>query len=206
MKILLLSDVESSYIWDHFQPEKFKDIELMISCGDLKAEYLSFLVTMIKAPLFYVHGNHNGDYLLRPPEGCRSIDDRLITYKNIRILGLGGSKRYNKGDFQYTEDEMKRRILKLTPKIIWNKGFDIFVTHSGAYGIGDDSDLCHEGFKSFNQLLDKYSPKYFIHGHSHLNYSFKPRIVQYKNTTVINAYERYTLDYELINQSDVVVR
>ena len=54
MRILLLSDTESKYIWDHFDAERFEDIELVISCGDLKSEYLSFIATMIKA-VSYTH-------------------------------------------------------------------------------------------------------------------------------------------------------
>ena len=52
MKILLVSDKENDYIWDHFEPARFKDIELIISCGDLQPSYLSFLVTMVNVPLF----------------------------------------------------------------------------------------------------------------------------------------------------------
>ncbi|CCJ33104.1 MULTISPECIES: metallophosphoesterase family protein [Caloramator] len=195
MKILLLSDVESKYIWDYFNPERFKDIELVISCGDLKSEYLSFIVTMIKAPLLYVHGNHDTDYLTNPPEGCQCIDDKLVVYKGIRIVGLGGSKFYNSSLLQYTEAQMEMRIAKLRPRIWWHNGFDILVTHAAAYGLGDGDDKCHEGFKAFNRLIDKYEPKYFIHGHMHLNYGNKERIIKYKNTTIINAYQYYILEY-----------
>jgi Icc-related predicted phosphoesterase len=195
MKILLVSDLESPYIWDHFEPERFRDIGLTISCGDLKAEYLSFLVTMINAPLFYVHGNHDGNYMQCPPEGCDCIDGKLVMYNGIRILGLGGSKRYNPGEFQYTDGEMEKRIRKLTSRILMNRGFDILVSHAGGLGIGDDTDLCHEGFKSFNKILDKYSPPYFIHGHVHMDYGKKERIVRYRDTTVINAYGYYILEY-----------
>lgn len=38
MKILVVSDEKSTYIWDYFDASKFKDIELIISCGDLKEE------------------------------------------------------------------------------------------------------------------------------------------------------------------------
>lgn len=197
LKILLLSDVESPYIWDHFQAEKFKDIELIISCGDLKAEYLSFIVTMIKAPVFYVPGNHNTDYEIRPPYGCDSIDSTIVKYKDIRILGLGGSMKYN-GEipFQFSENEMKRRILKLKPALIKNNGFDILVTHAPAFGLGDGQDLCHKGFECYERLLKKYSPKYFIHGHMHLNYGLKERKMLYGSTTIINAYEYSILDYD----------
>lgn len=195
MKILLISDVESKYLWDYFDPEKFKDIELVIACGDLKAEYMSFLVTVMKVPLFYINGNHDDDFVHNPPEGCDSIDGKFVKYKGIRIMGLGGSKRYNQGVFQYTEREMKNRILKMKTKLLFNKGFDILVTHAGGFGIGDDIDKCHEGFMCFNGLLDKYSPKYFFHGHTHLSYNSKPRIEKYKDTTVINAYGYYVVEY-----------
>ena len=58
MRILTVSDEECDALWDHFRPERLKDIDLIISCGDLKANYLSFLVTMAKCPVLYVHGNH----------------------------------------------------------------------------------------------------------------------------------------------------
>ena len=195
MKILLISDIESKYIWDFFEEDKFGDIDLIISCGDLKADYLSYLVTMINAPLFYVHGNHDSSYIKNPPEGCECIDDKLISYKGIRILGLGGSMKYKDKPFLYTEKEMKKKIRKLSLKLFLKKGFDILVTHAPACGINDENDLCHEGFKSFNKLLDKYSPKYFVHGHVHLNYGMKPRVMKYNNTTIINAYNHYILEY-----------
>ena len=55
MKILTLADVECKALWDYYTPGKLKDYDLILSCGDLKPAYLSFLVTMGKAPLFYVH-------------------------------------------------------------------------------------------------------------------------------------------------------
>lgn len=204
MKILLVSDVESAYIWDHFEPERFRDIELVISCGDLKAEYLSFIVTMIKAPVFYVNGNHNTDYKRKPPEGCDSIDGTIAVYKGVRILGLGGSMKYNgEPPFQFTENEMERRIFKIMPALLKNNGFDILVTHAPAFGLGDGEDLCHRGFESYKRLLKRYAPKYFIHGHVHLNYGLKERMMTYGSTSIINAYGYYILDYDNSSKSNL---
>lgn len=194
MKILLVSDEEVSYIWDFFEPKKFKDIDLIISCGDLKADYLSFLVTMIKAPLFYVPGNHDTEYINNPPEGCECIDGKLINYKGIRILGLGGAHMYSFQEYQYTEKQMRKRIRKLKPMIWFNKGFDILVTHAPSYSIGNENSSCHKGFRCFEELMDKYSPKYFFHGHMHLSYGLKPRINEYKNTKIINAFQYYIVE------------
>ena len=95
MKILLLSDEESRYLWDYYRPGVLRGYDLIISAGDLKASYLSFLVTMANRPLLYVHGNHDASYAQRPPEGCQSIDGKLVKINGLRILGLGGSYMYN---------------------------------------------------------------------------------------------------------------
>ena len=195
MKILCLSDQECPALWDYYTPGKLKSYDLILSCGDLKASYLSFIVTMARAPVLYVHGNHDTGYSRKPPEGCDCIEDQLIEYKGLRILGLGGSRRYRPGDHQYTEKEMRRRIRKLRFKLWWHKGVDIVIAHAAPFGVGDDSDICHRGFEAFVELIEKYQPKYFLHGHVHMNYGQDiQRIKELGNTKVINVYERYELD------------
>ena len=170
MKILLLADEESKYLWDYFEKSKLDGIDLIISCGDLKPAYLSFLATFAKVPVLYVHGNHDGVYDRTPPEGCICIEDSIYVYKGVRILGLGGSMNYNDGPHQYTEGQMESRIRKLRLKLWRHKGFDILITHSPAKDVNDGDDRPHMGFQAFRNLLDKYMPKYFIHGHVNLNY------------------------------------
>lgn len=195
MKILFLADEESKVYWDYFKKEQFEGIDLIISCGDLKPEYLSFLATLVPVPLLYVHGNHDDKYDKRPPEGCICIEDRIYNFNGIRILGLGGSYRYKDGVNQYTEQQMARRIAKLKLKLTINRGFDILVTHSPAYGFHDGEDQCHRGFDSFNRLINTYHPKYFVHGHVHMNYGRQfPRVDEIGDTQVINAFEKYILE------------
>ena len=74
MKILILADEESKSLWDYFERDKLDGIDLIISCGDLEAAYLSFLATFTKAPVLYVCGNHDSSYLKNPPDGCICID------------------------------------------------------------------------------------------------------------------------------------
>lgn len=195
MKILVVSDNESTYIWDHFDSERFKDVDLMISCGDLKADYLSFLATLVSAPLIYVHGNHDTRYLKNPPGGCDLIEDKITVINGIRILGLGGSQRYNEGPFQYSEKDMAQRIKKLKPILKKYNGFDILVTHAPAFGIGDGKDICHRGFEAFNELIKTYKPSYLLHGHQHLSYGNAKRICKVDETTIINGFEYYMFDF-----------
>ena len=197
MKILTISDVESPYYWDYFDKKKLEGIDCIISCGDVKPEYLSFLATFAHGPVFYVHGNYDGRYEQRPPEGCICIEDRIETYQGIRILGMGGSMRYREGSsHQYTEKEMRGRLRKVGFQLLMKGGMDILVTHAPAAGLGDGKDLPHQGFQIFRKLIDVYEPKYFLHGHMHLNYGANlERTNTYGNTTIINAYEKYIFEY-----------
>lgn len=195
MKILLVADEESPYFWNHFRREKLDGIDLILSSGDLKPEYLSFLVTMGHAPVLYVHGNHDLNYEQRPPEGCDCIDDQLVTVNGLRILGLGGCVRYNNQPLQYTERQMERRIRRLRWKLWRSGGVDIVVTHAPPRGCGDAEDPAHRGFEAFLPLLDTYKPRYLVHGHVHQRYGTgNPRIRQYGDTTVINACGYYILE------------
>lgn len=198
MKILVLADEESKYLWDYFEKSKLEGIDLIISCGDLKAEYLSFLATFSKVPILYVHGNHDGKYKKNPPDGCICIEDTIYVHEGIRIMGLGGSMHYNGSGFQYTEADMRFRAFKMLGKILWHRGIDILVTHSPAYQFNDGEDLPHMGFKVFRTLLDKLKPKYFLHGHVHLTYNWnQQRECKYNDhTTVINGFERCVFEYE----------
>lgn len=196
MKILFLADVESKLYWDFFKKEDFADIDLIISCGDLKAEYLSFLATMTTVPVLYVIGNHDDDYEVNPPGGCSCIDGKLFCYEGVRILGLGGCLRYRpQGKNQYTQREMKKRLRKLRFSLWLHRGADILVTHAPASGLNDGEDLCHQGFEAFNIFIDRYHPKYFVHGHVHMNYGRQfPREDEIAGTRVINAYEKYIIE------------
>ena len=195
MKILIVSDEECKALWDYYTPGRLKDYDLIISCGDLKANYLSFLVTMARCPVLYVHGNHDTGYAVHPPEGCDCIDDGLVVYNGIRILGLGGCRRYHPGPLQYSEREMRWRIWKLKWRIRMLGGVDIVVTHAPPQGLGDSDDPAHWGFEALREFLDQYHPKYLVHGHVHMCYGCNiPREIQYNDTAVINACERYVLD------------
>lgn len=195
MKILALSDEESPSLWDYYVPGRLSDYDLILSCGDLKADYLSFLVTMGRCPVLYVHGNHDTSYKTHPPEGCDCIDGQLVTYHGVRILGLGGCYRYHPGDHQYTEREMRKRIAKLRLKIWLAGGVDVVVTHAPPEGLGDADDPAHRGFECLRKLLDRYHPQYLLHGHVHLNYGRGiQRTREYNGTQVVNAYERCVVE------------
>ena len=196
MKIMVIADEESKYLWNHFDKSKLDGADLIISCGDLDPRYLSFLVTLSAAPVLYVDGNHDGKYEQIPPEGCTCIEDEIYEYEGIRILGLGGSMRYTGGAHQYTEKEMQKRVRKLRWKLWIKTGVAILVTHAPAYQLNDGRDLPHQGFKVFRDLMEKYRPRFFLHGHVHMNYGRnQKRYDRYQDTHVINGFERYVFEF-----------
>lgn len=197
MKILVVSDVVSPSLYEHFDRERLEGVGMVISCGDLKPDYLEFIVSMLNVPCFCVPGNHDHYYADKKPQGWQSLDGRIITYQGISILGLGGCMRYKPGPFQYSEFEMRRRLLLLKPKLwLQKKRLDILVTHAPAYQLGDMSEQPHQGYRVFREILDVYRPKYFLHGHVHMSYQQGPRLRQYEATTIINGYQHYLFEFD----------
>ncbi|MCD8068066.1 MAG: metallophosphoesterase [Lachnospiraceae bacterium] len=206
MRILAIADEESKFLWDYYKEGCLEGVDMILSAGDLSSDYLEFLVTMTGLPVFYVHGNHDIRYDEKEPGGCTCVDDDIIMYNGVRILGLGGSMCYNKKKYQYTDDQMTRRVLRLLPKICRYRGFDILLTHSPARGLHDAEDLPHRGFQIFNWLIAKFKPRFFIYGHVHQSYGGKyARYDRVGETNLINAYERCIFEYEDENVKDHIV-
>ena len=195
MKILAIADEELMEFWDYYVPGRLKQYDLILSAGDLKAAYLSFIVTMARAPVLYVHGNHDTGYAVTEPEGCDSIDGKIVEYRGLRILGLGGCLWYRPGDHQYSEKDMKKRIRKLRWEIAKYGGVDIILTHAPPKGVGDGEDRAPQGFECFLELMDTYRPRYLLHGHVHMSYGMSfQREREYHGTQVINVCEKYVID------------
>lgn len=190
MKILTVSDRVSAELLDSADTiARLNNIDLIISCGDLPPEFLSSLRHRYDAPLYYVLGNHDLRYDAAPPLGCTSIDRKVIRFGGRTIVGFSGSRWYNGGDNQYSEKEMKRFINRMRFSL-WRSGaIDIVVTHAPPRHVHDAEDPCHKGFRCFSGFIDKYTPKFFIHGHIHRLFNDdSDRITVIKTTRVINSY------------------
>ena len=220
MKILCVSDQIDPLVYSSNIKERYKDIDLVLSAGDLPMEYLDFIVSSLNKPVYFVFGNHNlNEFGLYhriagampkglpannclDPEGCHGttyIGFRVIREGDLLIAGVSGSLRYNDGLSQYTDKQMRRHLLSLLPHLIMNRlrygrFLDILVTHAAPAGIHDKSDPCHRGFDSFLWFMRAFKPRYLIHGHIHLYDLQDIRVSRYLNTTVINAYSHYILD------------
>jgi Icc-related predicted phosphoesterase len=202
MKILTVSDKVDELVYSAAIRRLFGDVDLVLGCGDLPHYYLEFIVTMLGGPLFYVIGNHanavKDQYRPRAewgyPDGCENIDGRVVRYKGLLIAGLEGSMRYNNHPhFQYSEREMTWKMWRLASTLALNRllhgrYLDIMLTHAPPQGIHDQPDRCHQGFRAFLTLMERFRPRYLIHGHIHLYSSLETRETVYRDTTVINTY------------------
>lgn len=215
MRILCVSDQVDPLVYSPRMRERFKDIGLVLSAGDLPPEYLGFITSMLNKDLLYVAGNHDLEELEahgiarwspagepgRLATGAMDIGFKIKEAEGLIILGLPGSMLYNYGQNQYSEFAMSFRIALLVPRLFLNKllrgrAVDIVLTHASPRGIHDRDDLCHRGFKCFLWVMRVFKPKWLVHGHIHLYDLADVRISSYGETTVINAFGHWILDTE----------
>ncbi len=222
MRILCVSDQIDPIVYSTTIRERFRDVDLVLSAGDLPLEYLSFIVSGLNKPLLFVFGNHNiqelSQYRPRAAERSRlptlkwATHDmeggtgavytgfRVVRESGLLVLGLGGSMRYNRGANQFTNFQMFLRILLLVPRLFWNRllygrFIDIVLCHAPPQGIHDRPDPCHRGFRAFLWLMRSFRPKFLVHGHVHLYDMNALRVSRYRDTTVVNAFSHYVLDW-----------
>ena len=212
MKILSISDRIDEFIHSPAVARRFGDVDLVLSCGDLPYHYLEYIVTILGKPLYFVYGNHAQRRVLRwdgsiqtCPGGCINLHRETVNHNGLLIAGLEGSMRYRPGEHQYSEGQMRRLVLRMAPKLWLNKlrygrAVDILITHSPPLGIHDAEDICHRGFGALLTFMDRYKPRYLIHGHIHLYRPDATRVTQYKDTTVINTY-----GYQVIEIDDATL-
>lgn len=199
MKILAVSDQIVERIYSLAPAGHFKDVELILGCGDLPYTYLEYIETMLCTPMYYVPGNHDPEFnpqdVHSKAEGGLNVDLRIVECDNLLIGGFGGSIRYRPdGVNQYTQREAFTRAFQLLPNLLLNqiryrRALDILITHSPPFGIHDDTDQAHQGLKALNWLIKIARPKYLFHGHTHF---YRNNIANsetiYENTRIINVY------------------
>jgi len=216
LKILCISDQIDPQVYSPKIKERFADVDLILSAGDLPMDYLDFIISSLNKPLFFVFGNHHTEDLRHYKKlwntqmlqddsnylGCGAIHlgTKIKTEGDFILAGLGGCMRYNNGFNQYTDFEMFIEITKLIPRLIWNRIFkgryvDVLLTHAPPKGIHDKNDRCHLGFKAYLWFMKVFKPKFLVHGHIHLYDLTDIRSTTWKKTTVINAYSHYVINF-----------
>lgn len=200
MNILALGDKEVSFIYSPVVAERFKHIDLIISCGDLPYFYLEYVISMLNQPMYYVYGNHQNRVEFSEadtryhPWGATQLHRRAVRGPGgLLMAGIDGSLQYNYGPYQYTQGEMWAMVLLLTPALLANKirfgrYLDVFVTHAPPWKIHDMDDRPHTGIKAFRWLDQVFQPAYHLHGHIHVYRGDTVTETKLGNTQIINSY------------------
>ena len=71
MRILTVSDKVEPVLYSPYIRERVGQIDLILACGDLPDYYLEYIVGVLDAPLYFVHGNH--DKVTPPPNLVRGL-------------------------------------------------------------------------------------------------------------------------------------
>lgn len=195
MKILAVSDYVNADLTIPPGCRRLFGVELILSCGDLAPEYLASLAQACGAPLYYVRGNHDIRSGLGGCPGCIDIHAQVLNFAGLTILGLEGSHWYNGGPLQYKESQMRVLVRQAAAQLRRFRSLDIVVAHAAPRGIGDCPDPCHRGFRSFRHLIDRFKPRFFLHGHIHQpSCGSSERVTVVGPTQVINCSGHYLFE------------
>ncbi len=205
VKILAASDQVVDRMYSLAPKGHFRGVEIILGCGDLPYTYLEFIVTALNVPLFYVPGNHDPQYhpqrTASYAEGGFNLDLKTAYCKKTLIGGFGGSIRYRPdGVNQYTQSEAYLRAFEMLPRLLLNRirhgrFMDILISHSPPFGIHDDSDPAHQGFKALNWLIRIAKPRCHLHGHTHFyRNNLKEQESIHNGTRIINVFPYKVLD------------
>jgi Icc-related predicted phosphoesterase len=203
MKILAVSDQIIERIYTLASQGHFREVSMILACGDLPYTYLEYLVSVLNVPLYYVPGNHDPEHDARRTvsraEGCTNLDLRLTRDRGLLLAGLGGSVRYRPdGVNQYTQREAALRAISMIPSLWWNRlrgqRVDVLISHSPPFGI-HDSDGAHEGLKALNLLMRWARPRFVLHGHTHFfRTNLEASETHVGDTRVINVFPYKVID------------
>ena len=218
MLLLCVSDTESGILKSliKHEPHLIKGtVDLIVSCGDLRLEYIDTLACAFGCDYVYVNGNHDMKEkdrhadehkpfpfgILKQVSSGRAKDSKDIDERCLQpgpdwlICGLEGSRWYNgRSGKQYREEEMLKKIKRLNKTIVDIRKKSSFrdvivVSHAPVAGIHDQPDACHRGFEAFKHFIEGVNPRLWLHGHVHLHNVMDVQKTVTGQTTIVNCYE-----------------
>lgn len=111
MKILVMSDEESDILSKYYKENNIESADIFLSAGDLPYQYLRKVGADVKAPVFYVKGNHDKYGFEASKKDC--IEWKCIEYRGTKIAGIGCMSFSNK---LYSEKKMEKPLGGYTKK------------------------------------------------------------------------------------------
>jgi hypothetical protein len=135
------------------------------------------------------------------------------------------------GDYQFSERQMRWRVRRLGLSVRRAGGVDLVISHAAPVrcpfvprhcthpaGVGLDcvhpeleghpglcpeaNDLCHRSVEPFNAAIAQWKPRWWLHGHNHIEYGRVARLWWVDGTQVINADGHIVLDTAQAGERD----
>jgi predicted phosphodiesterase len=190
IRILAASDEPDPALEHAINRDALGPIDLVVGAGDLSPQDVQFLGDAFRAPLVYVHGNHDrgGPWpaLDKLPIASMGVDVRSLPGVNILALpwpaaDARSSKRDERAAWRQVLRVAGRRLL-LPGRSPW-----LVISHVPPRGLGDTpDDPYHVGFAAYRAVLRRLRPRLWIHGHTTRASSRTP-VVEDGATTLINV-------------------
>lgn len=195
LRILAISDEPDPALESEATRSRLGPIDLIIGCGDLRADYLAFVADAFnRVPLVYVRGNHDAGEAWRvtQEEGLPEplVDGRVHVEEGLAILGFSGSPEYNdpKEKIQVSAAGMWLRSIRAWLATVGRRRPLLVISHAPPRGLNDATDLTHRGFSAFRWLIDRLRPPLWLHGHTALvRRGIDGRSVRHDGTLLYNC-------------------
>jgi Icc-related predicted phosphoesterase len=136
--------------------------DALIALGDLLDATIERAMEFYRPRItFGVRGNH--DTSAPFPPGVIDLHCRTHVFDEVKFGGFEGSWRYKPRGHHLFEQGEVSMLLRAVPAV------DVFVAHNSPAGIHERDTEVHQGFEAFTRYIDRRQPRWFIHGHQHVN-------------------------------------
>jgi uncharacterized protein len=156
LQVVVIADDDSQAGW-----KAGSQADLLISCGDLWDQTIQRVCrSYLCRRAFAVRGNH--DAATAFPPGIEDLHLTICEFQGLRFGGFRGCWRYKpRGNHLWDQWEVGE-LLREFPAV------DVFVAHNSPRGIHEVDTGVHQGFQDFRDYIDRARPRFFIHGHQHI--------------------------------------
>jgi uncharacterized protein len=189
IRLLAVSDQIDPVLEDERSRRAVGPVDLIVGCGDLDCEDLSFLADGFNAPLVYVRGNHDADDRWEASTGyCPDAVPSGAVRREAGLLLAGLSwpgrrgpraLRSERGAWSQSFRLALRRLGRHEPLIV--------LSHVPPLGTGDiPSTGFHRGFRGYSWLRRRLGPPLWLHGHTPLAAAHEWH-VQCGSTAIVNV-------------------
>ena len=142
-------------------PDGFETVE---AAQEFDAGVVATLLESLPVPVYYIMGNDDLVELRPQTDGVRSLNLARVELGAYNFVGYQLTLPFMVGVFEKSEDAIARDLASLAPLMDERS---VFVTHSPAWGLLDETLLGHAGSASIRDVIDRRGVRIHIHGHIH---------------------------------------